>query len=713
MAKIIDVIMRLQDQVSGTLGRIRRQMEETGRMHRRLGSEISRTGKNIENIGRAMLPMAEGMAGAGALALKTFADFDSTITMAGLKAGATAEEMEQMRKVAAEVGRDFPISANDAAKAMDSLAASGLNASQATASLPGIVTAAVASGEDLGATADVITSAMSTYKMMTGDVGANAAKVADIIQMAANRSKLDMDAFGTAMQYAGAPANALGVDIESLATAMGIMANNGIEASTIGTSLRSTLSRLASPPKEAAKAIALLGLKTKDASGNFVGLDNIIGQMRTAMNGMNNTQQVALAKAIAGEDAYSGLLALIKTAPSDYKALENAIRNASGSSKEAFNVMSKTAKGSFMSMLGSVESLAISVGGLLAPTMKQITDVIKGAADWINGLDENQKQMILNVGKAVIGFAAFNMASGKAMGVAGKLVKVYGDIGIALHGGTIQKPPMYSVRGIARVLPVVCSGLFSIVRVLGGAASSAIVGAVRLLTALRGGILAVARALITAAIAGGPVVWAIMAIAAAAALIYANWDAIGPYFRNLFNGIVNFINGPFASAWNAAWDGIVSFFSGIFSGIEGVCSSVMNGIKSAINSVISGINGISVDIPDWVPRVGGGHLGFNIPMLYKGTPNWRGGPAVINDRGGEVVDLPSGARVIPHEQSMNQAYRQGKMAGANSGGASITVNIYNPQINNQGDIREFARKVAEQIHYEMEKEAINSTVGAI
>ena len=468
MAKIIDVIMRLQDQVSGTLGRIRRQMEETGRMHRRLGGEISRTGRNIENIGRAMLPMAEGMAGAGALALKTFADFDSTITMAGLKAGATAEEMEQMRKVAAEIGRDFPISANDAAKAMDRLAASGLNASQATASLPGIVTAAVASGEDFGATADVITSAMSTYKMMTGDVGANAAKVADIIQMAANRSKLDMAAFGTAMQYAGAPANALGVDIESLATAMGVMANNGIEASTIGTSLRSTLSRLASPPKEAANAIALLGLKTKDASGDFVGLDNIIGQMRTAMSGMNNTQQVALAKAIAGEDAYSGLLALIKTAPSDYKALENAIRNASGSSKEAFNVMNKTAKGSFMSMLGSVESLAISIGGLLAPTMKQITDVIKGAADWINGLDENQKQMILNVGKAVIGFVAFNMAAGKAIGVAGKLVKVYGDIGIALHGGTIQnRLLMYSVRGLARVLPVVGSGLFSIVKVLG------------------------------------------------------------------------------------------------------------------------------------------------------------------------------------------------------------------------------------------------------
>lgn len=711
MARIIDVIMRLQDQVTRPLAQIRNQMEETARVHQRLGKNIRTAGRNMTAIGEALMPVAAGVAGAGSLAVKTFADFDYTITQAGLKAGATAEEMEAMRQTAANVGKDFPITANEAAAAMDRLAASGLNAEQATGALPGIVTAAVASGEDLGNTADVITSALSTYNMLTGDVAANTNKVADIIQMAANRSKLDMTAFGTAMQYAGAPAAALGVDIESLATAMGVMANNGIEASTIGTSLRSTLSRLASPPKQAAEAIQQMGLQTRDAAGNFVGLDNIIDQMRHAMSGMSNTQQVAMAKAIAGEDAYSGLLALIKTAPEDYKNMEDAIRNASGSSKEAYDVMKQTAKGAFYSMTGSVESLAISIGGLLAPTMRQITDVIKGVADWINGLDDSQKQMILRIGEGILAFTAFNMVGGRVISFAGRLIGIYGDVGKVLNGGTIQnKLLMYSVRGLSKVLPAMASGIMT-----------------------------VARALLAAAAAGGPVVWAIMAIVAAAALIYANWDKLAPYFRaiwaeavNTFNwayngisgvidgiistlgNIISWVQGVFTSAWSGAWRAVVSIFSGIFSQIEGIASSVLGGIKAAINAVIGGINGISVDIPDWVPGVGGSHLGFNIPMLYAGTPNWRGGPAVIHDRGAEVVDLPSGARVIPHEQSLNQAYRTGAMAGSNRpGNAKISVNIINPQINGQSDIRELARKVAEEIYYQLSKDAVNMNEGAV
>ena len=115
-------------------------------------------------------------------------------------------------------------------------------------------------------------------------------------------------------------------------------------------------------------------------------------------------------------------------------------------------------------------------------------------------------------------------------------------------------------------------------------------------------------------------------------------------------------------------------------------------------------------IPDWVPGVGGKHFGLNIPMLAHGTPNWMGGPAVINERGGELVDLPQGSRVIPHDQSIRSAY---DMGARSSHGNDITVNIIGTTINNGQDIKELARQVAEQIHYEMEKEAINSAVGGI
>ena len=137
--------------------------------------------------------------------------------------------------------------------------------------------------------------------------------------------------------------------------------------------------------------------------------------------------------------------------------------------------------------------------------------------------------------------------------------------------------------------------------------------------------------------------------------------------------------------------------------------SVLGAVKSAINTVIRGMNKIHVDIPSWVPDVGGQTFGLNIPYLARGTNNWGGGMAVINEKGGEIVDLPGGARVIPHEQSLNQAYRSGQMAG----GSGYTINIVNPTINNMGDIKKVAKAVAEEIAWEMSKRAINMNRGAI
>ena len=58
MADIIDVIMRLTDQVTGPLRRIRGEMEQGARMHERLGGTISRVGGNISAIGSMMMPVA-------------------------------------------------------------------------------------------------------------------------------------------------------------------------------------------------------------------------------------------------------------------------------------------------------------------------------------------------------------------------------------------------------------------------------------------------------------------------------------------------------------------------------------------------------------------------------------------------------------------------------------------------------------------------------
>lgn len=439
MATQIDVTLRLIDMMTSPLVRVQNEMERTARAHQRMGRDIQRIGDGFSSVGESMLPIAAGITAIGAAGGRAFIDFDSIITGAAAKAGATAEEMEMMRQKASQFGADFPISATQAAEGMDRLAAAGYDANQVVGVMPSVITAAVASGEDLATTSDVVSNALNIWNLKQGDIAQNAMRVADVVQMASNKSSLGMADFGLAMQYAGAPAATLNVSIEQLATAMAIMKNNGIEASTIGTSLRSVFSRLSEPPKPAAEAIEALGLQVKDASGNFLGLQPIVEQLRGKILNLSNTEQVAYAKALAGEEAYSGLLALVKTAPEEYQALQNAMDSATGSSQAQFEVMKGTLKNnSIDGMLGSLESLAINFGSVLTPQIKAVTDSIGNFADMINELTPETKLLIGNILMSTVAFTGFMLATGKVISIGGGIVKLYGDIGLAAKGGSIH-----------------------------------------------------------------------------------------------------------------------------------------------------------------------------------------------------------------------------------------------------------------------------------
>ena len=992
MADIIDVIMRITDMVTPSLDDIQRHLIETRNQHRHLASEVRGVSRSLGSMADAMAPVAMASAAVGAIGVKSFMDFDATITAAGVKAGATAEEVEQMRDVAGKLGAEFPISAQDAAAGMDRLAAGGFDAQQAMGALPAIIEASVASGEDLAATSDVVTSALDIWNMRTGDVAENSTHVADVIQATANASKMGMQEFGLAMQYAGAPAATLGVSIEELGAAMGVMANNGIEASTIGTSLRATFSRLASPPKTAAMAIDQLGLTVKDQNGNFVGLNNVVDQLREKMTGLSDTEQVAYAKMLAGEDAYSGLLALIRTSPEAYAQVADAINNSAGSSHAAFEKMNNTLKGSIDQLKGAAESAAISIGQALAPQLRGLADIGTAAATAIANMTPAQKAFLLYVGEGIIGLTGLLLVSSKTLGIAATMIGVYGDIGKVLAGQTIRNralqyavlgvqrgfqtmsagaaalrtaivglgasqtaASMTTVAGWSRARAAVASGMASMrTSAVAGMASmrasaasaagaitsrmSAMAASVRAstaaaartmtwanfrasvsshmtaasaavtsartsivtsfatmrasamasMTSMRASVVAsvgamqarlramaasaraagaaslamarsfsitgaasaaanalsmitrnalaatvsmvrlvaafsvsaalgtaarafrlVATAIGTAtkaslAFALSPVGLAIIAIAGTAYLLYTNWSRIAPLFQRIaliiragftaaltsvqpairrleaawnrlmavfkqhsatfamlgnvlqvlativggvvvgavyvlasvltgvltaafnvvaavvemgigvFTGIIDFITGVFTGNWSAAWQGIVEIFSSIFGGIKGIAEGILDGVKAAINAVIGGINSISVTVPDWVPGLGGKSFGpLGIPYLANGTENWGGGPAIINERGAEIVDLPSGSRVIPHDQSLEQAYQQGARSGGAKGGTAINVYITGATINNGGDIKKIAYEVAKEIDYQVEKRAINLNVGAI
>lgn len=128
----------------------------------------------------------------------------------------------------------------------------------------------------------------------------------------------------------------------------------------------------------------------------------------------------------------------------------------------------------------------------------------------------------------------------------------------------------------------------------------------------------------------------------------------------VFEGVITFLTGVFQGNWEKAWNGIVQAVGSIFGTLESLVKTPLNAVINLVNKAIGAINKISVDLPS---AVGGGHIGFNIPTiptLAKGTDYWQGGIVQISEKGGEIVDLPSGSRVYPHDESVRMARQDGR-----------------------------------------------------
>ena len=178
---------------------------------------------------------------------------------------------------------------------------------------------------------------------------------------------------------------------------------------------------------------------------------------------------------------------------------------------------------------------------------------------------------------------------------------------------------------------------------------------------------------------------------------------------DVLSGIITFLTGVFTGDWGKAWQGIVEVFSAIFNTIKGICMGVMSTVKAIINDAITGVNNVNIKIPEWVPLVGGQQYSPNIPMLAKGTDNWQGGYAMIHDAGAEIVDLPHGTRVIPHDKSLQEARKQGQKETKQ--GITITM----PKLAETIIVREESDidKIVEKLAFKLKTYAVNQMEGAV
>ncbi|MED4586675.1 phage tail tape measure protein [Brevibacillus choshinensis] len=502
---------------------------------KKMEKDLSAMGAKMQSVGGAMAA-SFGAAGAAitaglGFAVKTAADFEQVVVSAGAKANASAKDIGNMRQAALDLGASTSKSASEVATGMDLMAAAGFDANQIIGAMPGVISAAEASGEDMALVAGTMSNALNAFHLEA----TKANDVADVLAKTANMSAAGILDMSYTFKYAAPVAYTLGVAMEDLSAATGVMANAGIRGETAGTTLRSMMLSLTSPTKDAAKGMEALGLNVFDSAGKLKPFSEVITQLKNGMTGMNAQQKAAYAEMIFGKEAISGVLALVEAGPEKIKTFADELYNSAGASAAAAAVMRDTLKGSWDEMTGAFETAAITIGTALTPAIRAMATAVQGVASWFNELSP-EMQSFIAISAAVTGVVLLGVgAFGALIAATGLVISGIGAMGLTMAGLA------------AAVLPV---------------------------TAVLAGLVAVG--------------W----------LVYENWDAIkeasisvwetiSNYMQPIVQEITSFVQdkfGDLAAWWQTIWPDMQKAFTNIWNFIVGYIGPILSAIAAAFQS---------------------------------------------------------------------------------------------------------------------------------
>lgn len=160
-------------------------------------------------------------------------------------------------------------------------------------------------------------------------------------------------------------------------------------------------------------------------------------------------------------------------------------------------------------------------------------------------------------------------------------------------------------------------------------------------------------------------------------------------WKKILSGLITFISGVFTGDWKKAWNGVLDVLKGIWNLLVGTIEGAINLIIDGINLLISALNKIQVNIPDWVPLLGGRTFGVNIPPVTRvSLPRLASGAVIPPNSEFLAVlgDQKSGTNIETPLATMVQAFKQAMAETGGMGGRQITVVM-------QLDHRELGRAV--------------------
>jgi len=615
-----------------------RRMEALARAQQRL-ARAGMAGAGMAGAGMGMQYAGRRALGAAAPAM----DFNATLDAAMAKMqGSTDTDREALKTLALHLGGASNFSASQVAGGVDYLAMAGFNPQQIQDSLKPMLDMATAGGVGFEMGADIASNIISGMGMTAADSG----RVADVLTATMTGSNVTMGELGETMKYAAPTAANLGVSLEVLAAATGVLGDAGIKGSMAGTTLSMALQRLASQPRMARDALDELGIATQDANGNMVPFEVILQRLSTAMKGMGDAERQAHLTHIFGADASRGISVLINNLESlNKKTVANA--ESTGRASEIAKKATDNLKGDVTSLFSSIETGMVRIGDAMEPTLRGISQAVTEVVRAFNTWAKDHPGVMASLGTIAAYGATAALAVGGLMTAVGAVIVPMAVMRFSASVLGIRLLGLGSVmRGIGRIGPLVAGGL--------GRMSTALGAVARVGPLVAGAFRAMGAAMLTTPI--GWVAALALLLAGAAYAVYANWDKIGAWFKERWDKVKaafegGILNGIMALVQAFRPDkvlidtitGLVKWLFGIdlkavgkqwMTSLRDGFAETLQGLRAWFQEKIRAIVGV---LPEWLQK----KLGF---ASNQAAPDDEGSPPAprpARDRRGRLIQAGS------------------------------------------------------------------------
>lgn len=575
--------------ISGFLAGLKSAQSEADTASKNIATKI---GNNLQSAGKSMTSAGSTLTktvttpvlGLGTAAVKVTSDFESAMSKVSAISGATGGDLDKLNQKAQEMGAKTKFSATESAEAFTYMAMAGWKTEDMLDGIDGIMNLAAADGLDLATTSDIVTDALTAFGLSASDSG----HFADVLAKASSNANTNVSMLGESFKYAAPVAGALGYSAEDTAIALGLMANAGIKGSQGGTALRGSLTRLIKPTDEAAVLMEQYGLSMTNADGSMKSLGKVMNMLRDKLGGLTEAEQAQVAAQIFGQEAMSGMLAIINASDSDYAKLTDAIYDADGAAQQMADTMLDNLSGQLTLLKSALEGLAIQFGEILMPYIKQFVTWLQNLTQRLQELTPEQKEQIVKWAAIAAAIGPVLMVLGKLTSSVGSIITTFGKIPGAIKAVTGGFTKLTTAgKNVFEGFKLAKAGFTA----LGAQASP----------------LGAALAGVTASMIA--IVAAVALVIAAFVSLWKNneefrnkmtaiWDGIKSKFESFAQGIVDRLNAlgfdfeNFGEVVKAIWDGFCSLLAPIFEGVFNQVSVILGSVLDALTGIFDVFIGI-------------------------------------------------------------------------------------------------------------------------